>query len=275
MPRPSAQSRCQVAYLAPYLNPPPPGRLRPGILDAAVAAMQHTILAVDDEPEVLSMLQDYLGSKGFRVLTAGGAEEARAILAREPIDLAMLDISMPGEDGLSLARHLREHHASAIIMLTALNSVVDRIVGLEIGADDYVAKPFDLRELLARVKSVLRRTSLAEGEAASLARTSDPERLAIGTCVLDLKAGCLHDGSGTKLPLTSGEFDLLLVFVANPNRVLSRDEILNLTQHRGWEPFDRSVDIRVTRLRRKIEPNPEKPRFIKTIRGVGYMFVPD
>jgi DNA-binding response OmpR family regulator len=248
--------------------------------------MQHTILAVDDEPEVLSMLQDYLSARGFRVLTAGDAGEARAILGCEPVDLAMLDISMPGEDGLSLARYLRERGGPAVIMLTSLDSVVDRVVGLEIGADDYIAKPFDLRELLARTRSVLRRTATrAPGgaqtpgpaqEAAPLAGEQIAgKRVSIGECSLDLEARSLHDGTGAQIPLTSGEYDLLHVFITHPNRVLSRDQILDLTQHRGWDPFDRSVDIRVTRLRKKIEPTPEKPRFIKTIRGVGYMFVPD
>lgn len=252
----------------------------------------HTILAVDDEPEVLSMLRDYFGARGFRVLTAGDAGEARVILRSERVDLAMLDISMPGEDGLSLARYLREHGGPAVIMLTSLDSVIDRVVGLEIGADDYIAKPFDLRELLARVKSVLRRTASAAAgghdatEARAAAASPDApkpplepsfsdKRVPIGECSLDLDTRSLYDAAGAPIPLTSGEYDLLHVFITHPNRVLSRDQILDLTQHRGWDPFDRSVDIRVTRLRKKIEPTPEKPRLIKTVRGVGYMFVPD
>jgi len=239
--------------------------------------MQQTILAVDDEPEVLSMLEEYLSSRGFRVLTATRADQARTILSSENVDLAMLDINMPGEDGLSLARYLRGQDGPAIIMLTALDSVVDRVVGLEIGADDYVAKPFDLRELLARTKSVLRRTAAARAGGSGEPSRSEVghEQIAIGGCMLDLATRRLCDANGVEIPLTTGEYDLLHVFVRHPNRVLSRDQILNFTQRRDWDPFDRSVDIRVTRLRKKIEPNPDKPRFIKTIRGVGYMYVSD
>jgi DNA-binding response OmpR family regulator len=234
--------------------------------------MQHTILAVDDETEILAILQGYFGNKGFRVLTAACAEEARKILEGETVDLALLDITLPGEDGLSLARYIREHHTSAIIMLTALGAVVDRIVGLEIGADDYVAKPFDPRELLARIKNVLRRTAKPPAPADS---KSGRKRARIGLCVLDLDTRTLYGGDDVEIPLTAGEFDLLQLFVTHPNRVLSRDRILNLTRQRDWDPFDRSVDIRVTRLRKKVEPNPDKPRFIKTVRGAGYRFAPD
>jgi DNA-binding response OmpR family regulator len=239
--------------------------------------MQHTILAVDDETEILDILQGYFGNKGFRVLTAVCAEEARKTLEGETVDLALLDITLPGEDGLSLARYIREHHTAAIIMLTALGAVVDRIVGLEIGADDYIAKPFDPRELLARVKNVLRRTAKppAPGEPAPADARADRGRARIGRCTLDLDTRTLYDGDEAEIPLTAGEFDLLQLFVTHPNRVLSRDRILNLTRQRDWDPFDRSVDIRVTRLRKKIEPNPDKPRFIKTVRGAGYRFVPD
>jgi DNA-binding response OmpR family regulator len=253
-------------------------RTLPNATQQFLHAMQHTILAVDDEPEVLAMLEEYLGSRGYRVLTAGGAEQARAILGAEVVDLAILDINMPGEDGLSLARHLSRLDGPAIIMLTALDTVVDRVVGLEIGADDYIAKPFDLREVLARIKSVLRRkrnAAAAEQPSAPAGWPPPGQRARIGACILDLDAHRLLDETGAEIPLTSGEYDLLQVFVTHANRVLSRDQILSLTQHRGWDPFDRSVDIRVTRVRKKIEPNPDKPRFIKTIRGVGYMFVAD
>ena len=236
--------------------------------------MQKTILAVDDEPEVLEIIQDYLGAKGFRVLAAGSAEEARAILGRETVDLAMLDITLPGEDGLSLARHIREHHAAAIVMLTALDSVVDRIIGLEIGADDYVTKPFDPREILARVKNILRRTAPPQASGTA-PPPAEGQRVRMGSCLLDPDSRTLRNGEGAEIPLTSGEFDLLQAFATHPNRVLSREQILNLTQQREWDPFDRSVDIRVTRLRKKIEPNPDKPRYIKTVRGTGYRFVPD
>ncbi len=176
---------------------------------------------------------------------------------------------MPGEDGLSLARYLRERYAeTAIVMLTSASTVVDRIVGLEIGADDYISKPFDPRELLARVRSVLRRTSLA--------RRADlgADRVRVGRCVLDVAAHRLFDDDGQEVQMSSLEFDLLKAMVEHPNRPLSRERILNLNQ-REWEPFDRSVDLRILRLRKKIEPDPLHPRFIRTIRNEGYVFVPD
>ncbi|MCQ8105272.1 response regulator [Methylomonas sp. SURF-2] len=229
--------------------------------------MANTILIVEDEPEIRDMLSDFLSRRGYRPLLAESAEAARTLLKTESVDLALLDITLPGEDGLSLARHLRENHSVAIIMLTALDSVVDRIVGLEVGADDYVAKPFDPRELLARIKNVLRRmlppaAAVAEGH------------VAIGGLRLDTAGQKLLDAKGDEIPLTGGEYALLKVFVDNPGRVLTRDRILDLTQQREWDPFDRSVDIRVTRVRKKIEPNPEKPVFIRTVRGSGYKFVP-
>jgi two-component system phosphate regulon response regulator OmpR len=177
---------------------------------------------------------------------------------------------MPGEDGLSLARYLRERHAAiAVVMLTSAATVVDRIVGLEMGADDYVPKPFDPRELVARVKSVLRRTSAA-GRAQIGA-----ERVRIGRCVLDLDAHRLTDEAGAEIAMSPLEYDLLRAFAENPNRPLSRERILNLNQQRDWDPFDRSVDLRVMRLRKKVEPDPEHPRFIRTVRNEGYIFVPD
>ncbi|WP_133718932.1 response regulator [Methylocaldum gracile] len=237
--------------------------------------MNANILVVDDEPCIREMLAEYLGKHGFRVWQAESALKAREVLGKESIDLAVLDITMPGEDGLSLARHIRESQTTAVIMLTAADSVTDRVVGLEIGADDYLAKPCDPRELLARIKSVLRRTitSVAEPDQSIAARPAQLVRF--GCCQLDLESHRLLSESGRELPITNGEFDLLKVFATHPNRVLSRDQILDLTQRRSWDPFDRSVDICVTRVRKKIEPNPEHPRFIKTVRGVGYRFVPD
>jgi two-component system phosphate regulon response regulator OmpR len=176
---------------------------------------------------------------------------------------------MPGEDGLSLASWIRNaHRRVGIVMLTTADSVVDRVVGLEMGADDYVPKPFDPRELLARVRSVWRRlhplTSLP----------GDPSMVRFGPCQLNLDKHTLSDANGRDVPLTSMEFDLLKLFALNPNRVLNRDQIMELAHHRGWEVFDRSIDLRVMRLRRKIEGDPDKPEVIKTVRGVGYMFVP-
>jgi len=175
---------------------------------------------------------------------------------------------MPGEDGLSLARHLRERYTGiAIVMLTSASAVVDRVVGLEMGADDYIAKPFDPRELLARVKSVLRRTSPAG--CADLGGG----RVRIGRCVLDLAAHRLTDAEGREVAVSPLEFDLLKALAEHPNRTLSRERILNLSR-RDWDPFDRSVDLRVMRVRKKIEPDPSHPRYIRTIRNEGYIFVP-
>ena len=228
-----------------------------------------TIMIVDDEPEVREVLEEYFSTHGYAAIGAEHAAAARVLAQQQPIDLALIDIHMPGEDGLSLARHLRERYsAMAIVMLTSAGMVLDRIVGLEMGADDYVAKPFDPRELLARVKSVLRRTS-----AAGRAEIGD-ERIRIGRCVLDLGAHRLTDQSGQEIPMSPLEFDLLKAFAEHPNRPLSRERILNLSQGRDWDPFDRSVDLRIMRLRKKIEPDPEHPRFIRTIRNEGYIFVP-
>jgi len=227
-----------------------------------------TLLVVDDEPDVREVLEEYFGAKGYTVFGAGSGSAARALAGQHPFDLAMVDIHMPGEDGLSLARHLRERYARmAIIMLTSAGTVVDRIVGLEIGADDYVTKPFDPRELAARVKSVLRRTATAGRAEIGAARVR------IGRCVLDVGAQRLTDESGSEVPMSPLEFDLLKALAEHPNRALSREQILNLNQ-REWDPFDRSVDLRVMRLRKKIEPDPEHPRFIRTIRNAGYIFVP-
>lgn len=228
-----------------------------------------TILVVDDEPDVREVLEEYFVAHGYAAIGAASASAARAMAAQHPIDVALVDIHMPGEDGLSLARHLRERYArTAIIMLTSAGTVVDRIVGLEMGADDYVPKPFDPRELLARVKSVLRRTSSAGRADLGAARVR------IGRCVLDLAAHRLTDEQGQEVPMSPLEFDLLKALAEHPNRALSRERILSLSQQRDWDPFDRSVDLRIMRLRKKIEPDPEHPRYIRTIRNEGYIFVP-
>jgi two-component system phosphate regulon response regulator OmpR len=229
-----------------------------------------TVLIVDDEPDVREVLEEYFTTHGFEVRVAADAAAARALLKSDRADVALIDIHMPGEDGLSLARHLREHHAGlAIVMLTSASTVVDRIVGLEVGADDYVSKPFDPRELLARVRSVLRRTGGATTPAA------EPRRIRMGRCVLDLAAHRLIDEQGHEVPITPLEFDLLKAFAEHPNEALSRERILNLSQQRDWDPFDRSVDLRVMRVRKKIEPDPQRPQYIRTIRNAGYVFVAD
>jgi DNA-binding response OmpR family regulator len=228
-----------------------------------------TILVVDDEPDVREVIEDYFAAHGYTTVGAGNAESARELAARHLIDLALLDIHMPGEDGLSLARHLRERYARiAIVMLTSASTVVDRIVGLEMGADDYVPKPFDPRELLARVKSVLRRTSLAGRAELGAARVR------VGRCVLDLAARRLTDEHGEEVSMSPLEFDLLKALTAHPNRPLSRESILNSSQQGSLDPYERSVNLRIMRLRRKVEPDPEHPQFIKTLRNAGYVFVP-
>jgi len=232
------------------------------------------ILVVDDEPDLREMIEEYLVQQGLGVTTAENGAAMRRVVAERPVDLVLLDIRMPGEDGLSLARFLREHYPVGIIMLTAAGEVVDRIVGLEMGADDYLAKPFDPRELLARIKSVLRRLALRVTTNVT-ATDPAPTGIRFGHCRLNLESHQLFDLNGAEIPITSMEFDLLQAFATHPNRVLTRDQLLDMAHSRDWEPFDRSIDIRITRIRRKIEDDPAKPQTIKTIRGKGYIFIPD
>ncbi len=244
------------------------------------AALPTPLLIVDDEPELRGLLAEYFGRHGFAVRAAAGAAEARALIAEQRPALALLDINMPGENGLSLARWLREAHAGvAIVMLTTASEPVDRIVGLELGADDYVGKPFELRELLARVRAVLRRTQApaavvpaAVGVAAAAPDAS--RRAPFGNLWLDLDQRKLLATDGREVEITAAEFDLLALFARHPNRPLSRDQIMEQAHNRGWDVFDRSIDLRVMRLRRKIERNPDKPEVLKTVRNVGYVYVP-
>ena len=233
------------------------------------------IVVVDDEPEICEMLADYLGHAGFEVSTAEDGRAMRRILEERAADLVILDINMPGEDGLSLARYLRANSKVGIVMLTAAGEVVDRIVGLEMGADDYLAKPVDMRELLARIRAVLRRAPTGPEPAAGEERPAPTHKVRLGACELDLDAHRLYAIDGEEVPITSMEFDLLKAFAEHPNRVLSRDQLLDLAHNKDWEPFDRSIDIRIARLRRKIEVDPAKPQVIKTVRGAGYIFVPN
>ena len=230
------------------------------------------VLIVDDDANVRDMLCEYLSTHGYEVSQAQSGETMRTALGRRVPDAVLLDVNLPGEDGLSLARYLRERYDVGIIMVTAAGDVVDRVVGLEVGADDYIAKPFDPRELRARLKSVIRRCQARSAERPAVA--GGQRRVAVGLCVLDLDAHRLFGADGQEIALTSMEFDLLKVFAAHPNQVLDRDRLLTLTRNRDWEPFDRSIDIRIARLRRKIEADPDRPQLIKTIRGAGYMFVP-
>ena len=226
------------------------------------------ILVVDDDADLRWMVEKYLSKHEFEITLAEDGEKMRAALEQQSFDLAILDINLPGEDGLSLARYLRANYQIGIIMLSAAAEVFDRIVGLEMGADDYVTKPFEPRELLARVKSVLRRLQ----GVTERAQASDA-RLRFGEYRLDLEAHQLLDKNDTAVALTSMEFDLLKAFAENPNKVLDRDRLLSLSHNRDWDPFDRSIDIRITRLRRKIEVEPSRPQIIKTVRGAGYIFV--
>lgn len=230
------------------------------------------VLIVDDEAGIREMLVEYFQMQGFDTAQAVDGASARAQVASFRPDLVLLDLNMPGENGLSVARWLRETTTAGIIMLTAAHGTVDRVVGLEMGADDYVAKPCDLRELLARARSVLRRRSTPPSPA--VPAVPDARRVRMGRCTLELDARRLLDADGAEVVLTTMEFDLLAAFAQNPNRPLERDRLLELAHHKRWEPFDRSIDIRIARLRRKIERDPAKPETLRTVRGAGYMFVP-
>lgn len=238
------------------------------------------VLVVDDDAAVREMLTEYLASHGYEVAAADSGQAMRAEIERALPDVILLDVQLPGEDGLTLARYLRERYDVGIIMVTGATDPVDRVIGLEVGADDYIGKPFDPRELRARVKSVLRRmqarpTGDARAPAGAVPPAGDaPRRIPMAGCSLDVASHQLFDRDGSEIPITTMEFDLLRVFAAHPNQVLSRDRLLTLTRNREWEPFDRSIDIRIARLRRKIEADPENPQAIRTVRGVGYMYVP-
>ena len=225
------------------------------------------IVVVEDEAVQRQLLADYLLRQNFRVSALGDGTALRRLVEHELPALVMLDVGLPGEDGFALARWLRERSSRVgIIMVTAASDTVDRIVGLETGADDYIAKPFEPRELLAGVKSVLRRATGTPAEG---------PRVRIGRRVLDLERRVLVDpGEGTEERLAASEFDLLKIFAENPNRPLMRDWLLDVTAHREPDAFDRAIDLRITRLRRKVEVDPAHPEAIRTVRGVGYMFVP-
>jgi two-component system OmpR family response regulator len=236
---------------------------------------QH-IMIVDDEAPAREMVGDYLKMHGFTVTLCDGGKSLRAAIDGSMPDLVVLDLNMPEEDGLSIIRDLKSRINVPVIMLTATASPIDRVVGLELGADDYVAKPCELRELMARIRSVLRRSAPVKAVATETAAAkSDKDQLVrFGTKWLDLEAQALRDDEGNEHPLTASEFGLLKVFAANPKRVLSRERLLELANARDAEAFDRAVDLRIMRIRRKIEPDPTKPAVIRTIRGGGYLFSP-
>ncbi len=233
---------------------------------------KHDIVVCDDEPDLREMLQEYLEKRGFDVRLAANGDELEARIADATPDLIVLDINMPGRDGLTMLRSLRATDDVAVVMLTASGETIDKIVGLEMGADDYLGKPVDLRELEARIKAVLRRrgTGPQVQEIASVAA----ERVAFGEFILDLDGAKLLTGDGEEVSITAMEFRLLKLFAENRGRVLNRDQILEQAHDRSWDPYDRSIDIRISRLRRKIEKNPAKPEIIRTARGIGYIFDP-
>lgn len=234
--------------------------------------VQHHIMVVDDEAAARDMVGEYLTLHGFRVTLCDGGPALRRAMAAERADLVVLDLDMPGEDGLSVLRDIKRRVPVPVIMLTATAAPTDRIVGLEVGADDYLAKPCELRELLARVRAQLRRFAAPAAGGTGAGR---PEAVRFGTKVLDLAAHVLRDDEGRELPLTASEFSLLKAFAENPRRVLSRDRLLDLAGARDPDAFDRAIDVRITRIRRKIEPDPDSPAYIKTVRGAGYMFMPE
>jgi two-component system phosphate regulon response regulator OmpR len=227
------------------------------------------IAVVDDEEDLRSLVARYLVKQGYDVSEARDAAELRALLAERPVDLVVLDVNMPGEDGLSLARYLRGLGPIGIVMLTGNADPVDRVVGLELGADDYVPKPFHMRELLARIRAVLRRAQRNEDAPATMG-----VEVRVGRRTYNVETRRLYESSGTTVPLTTLEIDLLHVFATNPNKVLTRDDILDMAGDPEAEPFSRSVDTRVGRLRKKLEPDPANPQTIRTVHGQGYMFVP-
>ena len=228
-----------------------------------------TLLVVDDDPEIRELTQAYLSQQGFTVGCVDSGEAMDRHLADHAVDLVILDLMLPGEHGLSIARRLKNAGNIPVIIVSAQGDEVDRIVGLEVGADDYIAKPFNPRELVARVRAVLRRVRQDRETVAA----GDNE-IRFGPFVLDLAAHSLLK-DGVPVPLTSGEFDLLTILAENPNKVLNRDRILDLLTGAERSPFDRSIDVRVTRLRSKIEQDPSRPVYIKTIWGKGYMFSPE
>jgi two-component system phosphate regulon response regulator OmpR len=230
------------------------------------------ILVVDDDPRLRDLLRRYLGDNGFSVVTAEGGPSMNRLWMRERFDVLILDLMMPGEDGLSILRRLRgAGDGTPIVMLTAKGEDVDRIVGLEMGADDYLPKPFNPRELLARVNAVLRRRAPDDAPGAP---SADTEPVRFGEFVLDLATRTLTR-NGEDVPLTSGEFAVLKAFARHPRVPLSREKLMEMARGREYEAFDRSLDVQVSRLRKLVEADPAKPRYIQTVWGLGYVFIPD
>jgi len=243
------------------------------------------IAVLDDEVDITTLLANYLQGRGYRVTQLHAGRDLLALLATDPPAVVLLDLGLPGEDGLVIARQVRERSRCGLVIVTGRGDAVDKVVGLEIGADDYVTKPFDLRELLARITAILRRTGPDEAArspgpvagpgVAQAAATPQRTCQVFAGFVFDVAGRSLKDANRQDIPLTTGEFDLLKVFVEHPGRVLSRDFLLEQTRGRGAGPFDRTVDVQVGRLRKKLEDDADDPKIIKSVRGAGYVLVSD
>ena len=244
-------------------------------MTAAAHISQPHIVVVDDDAKVRGMLRRYLTGEGFRVSEATDGSSMRSVLQGDPADLILLDLVMPGEDGFSLARAIRQRESTPIIMLTGKGDLIDKVAGLEAGADDYIAKPFHLREVLARIRTVLRRTHAEPTTAIDKPSHDKPpcaDLVLFEGWRFDTAKRELTRRDGTPVRLTTGEFNLLQAFVLNANRVLNRDVLMDLVKGREWAAFDRTIDAQVVRLRKKIESDPAHPTLIKTVRGAGYIF---
>ena len=231
--------------------------------------LQPHILVIDDDPQIRALLQEYLAENGLRVSAAATGKQMSQILADEPIDLIILDLRLAGEDGMAIVRSLRDQSAIPIVMLTGVRDEADRVMGLELGADDYLTKPFSPRELLARIRTVLRRTKSAAPDSE---RRHDVRAYRFADFELNLRTRRLKQRDGRSILLTNGEFNLLAALLAAPERILTRDQLLEASRVYDNEVYDRAIDIQVLRLRRKIEADPSQPKFIITERGVGYLF---
>jgi two-component system OmpR family response regulator len=229
--------------------------------------MRDRILIVDDDEEIQSLLRQYLARNGFDAEAVGDGMQMRAALAQKPASLVVLDLMLPGEDGLSLCRELRSHSQVPVLMLTARGEPVDRIIGLESGADDYLPKPFDPRELVARIRNILRRSRALPAEL----QLNVPDNFEFAGRRLDTRSRNLHGADGTVVPLSGAEYRLLLIFLQNPNAVLSRDQLMNFTYGRDADPLDRTIDMQVSRLRERLRDQAREPEIIKTVRGKGYV----